>query len=44
MENIFNLLDFETQNVIANCTNNIITECKNNVIDNEISDFLQLSS
>ena len=40
MENIFNLLDFETQNVIVNCTNNVITTCTNNVIDNEISDFL----
>ena len=43
MENIFNLLDFETQNVIVNCTNNVITDCANNVNDNEISDFLQLS-
>ena len=43
MENIFNLLDFETQNVIVNCTNNVITNCVNNVNDNKISDFLQLS-
>ena len=35
MENIFNLLDSETQNVITNCTNNVTY--------NEISNFLQLS-